>query len=174
MEDWKEKTLYEGVILVSAIAFTKWMLKTFKEGVATLKKKIKDADKIDHIEARIIYNGQYLKAIVHLSESPMYLIDVKSGDLEDVNPAWCELLGFSNEEDAHGMGFMLAIPEEDIDRVLEQNDRFTKHPSNLVGLINFQHIKTKEKIVCLFRNIVLDDVHGKPEKALGILKVISS
>ena len=105
--DWKEeaaKTIIGGVIIFVGSYF----FKLAKRSITPLRKIIKNAQEIERLIISLDRNDRMLDAIIEIHRSPIYFTD-KDGGMIYANTAWVELTGFTNAEDAYGMGYMLSL-----------------------------------------------------------------
>jgi len=168
--EWKEDALKAAVVaLLGFIGHA--FLKNFKNTISPVRKIFKDINKVDRIEDDGHYASQLLQSVIHIMPYPMYIMDIK-GDLEYVNPAWCEVTGFRDPEDAYGMGFMRAIPDADAEMMMRRNEQFIKHPSNFEGVVNLRHIYTGEEFKANCRTELIYSKDKKVIKTIGILDII--
>jgi len=169
--DWQEELKKVGIVGISGF-FGHIFLKYGKKSIHPIRKIFRNAEKVDKIISDSHYLLELTKAILHTSPCPVYMMDTETGNLEYVNPKWCELTGFRDPDDAYGNGWLRSIPDEGLDSIRKVNDDFTRHPSNSEGEIIMVHIYSKEKFKAKFRNEILFDEHKKPFKSLGILTEI--
>jgi len=173
--EWKDlqPDIYKAAILGVLALCWKFTRSKFKKGYSFIKRALVNIENIEELILNLHIETQHRKAFLHIAKSPVYILDCESGDLVWANIAWLELLGFRNFEDAEFMGWMQAIPEEDVDDMFKENERFRKNPSNFNGIVRFRNIETSKIITCKCRNQLIYDINDNPTKAMGILEVIS-
>lgn len=170
--DWKEeaaKTVIGGVIIFVGSYF----FKLAKRSITPLRKIIKNAQEIERLIISLDKNDRMLDAIIEIHRSPIYFTD-QDGGMIYANTAWVELTGFTNAEDAYGMGYMRAVSDEDEQEIMAINQTYFKHPSDLEGIVVFVNIRTKMKIPCKYRSKVVKDEQGKFIMGIGILEIIKN
>jgi len=169
--DWKEDTLKAAVVAILGVIGHAF-LKFFKKSVLPLVKTYKDIGKFDKIVTDTHYSLELVKAIMHISPQPMYLMDLH-GNMEYVNAAWCEKTEFRDPDDATGYGWLRAIPDKELDNMRRKNDDFVKSPSNVEGTQIMMGIYSNKEFTVHFKTVLLDDENKKPFKVLGILEIIN-
>lgn len=75
-------------------------------------------DAIDRLEKKSSLSEQRIRALISYSDIPCFESDAK-GQCVWVSKKWCEFAGISMEE-AHGNGWVVALPEHERDRVFEE------------------------------------------------------
>lgn len=168
--DWQEELKKVGIVGISGF-LGHIFLKYGKKSIHPIKKIFRNADKVDKVITDSHYNHELIKAIMQLLPSPIYLMDLQ-GSMECANKAWCDVTEFRDPEDAHGNGWLRAIPDEELDRMRKRNDDFVKHPSNIEGTQMMMGIYSKKPFKVHFKTVLLDDENQKPFKVLGILEII--
>ncbi len=169
--EWKEevaKTAIGGLLIFVGTQ----LYKIIKKAAKPIRTGFTNIGKIEILLVDSHYGLEQIRALMHVMPYPVYLMDMDGG-LEWVNPAWCELVGFNDPDDAYGNGWMRTVPDEGLEQMRQRNEDFVKHPSNSSGEIIMMHIHSKEKFTAKFRNELLYDEHKKPFKSLGILRDIS-
>ena len=170
--DWKEeaaKTIIGGVIIFVGSYF----FKLAKRSITPLRKIIKNAQEIERLIISLDRNDRMLDAIIEIHRSPIYFTD-KDGGMIYANTAWVELTGFTNVEDAYGMGYMRAVSDEDEQEIMQINQTYYKHPSDLEGIVVFVNLRTKLRIPCKFRSKVVRTDAGEFIMGIGILEIIKN
>jgi len=170
--DWKEeaaKTVIGGVIVFVGSYF----FKLAKRSITPLRKIIKNAQEIERLIVSLDELSKVQDAIIEIHRSPIYFTD-KDGGIIYVNTAWVELTGFTNAEDAHGMGYMRAVSDEDEQEIMQINQSYYKHPTDLEGIVVFVNLRSKIRIPCKYRSKVVNDDNGNFIMGIGILEIIKN
>lgn len=170
--DWKEEAA--KVTIGGLIAFVgAYFFKLAKRSITPLRKIIKNAQEIDKLILAVEENERVIDAIIEIHRSPIYFTDADGG-ITYVNTAWIELTGFTNAEDAHGMGYMRAVSDEDEAEIMAINQNYYKHPTDLEGIVVFVNLRSKIRIPCKYRSRVVRNDEGKFIKGIGILEIIKN
>jgi len=170
--NWKEKGT--ETIFDVAIAFVGgWLVKKGLKSLSPIKTWGKNVLSINKTKSNAQESLGLIMAVIRFSKDPMWIMNLK-GEFEHGNPAWCELFGFEEEEDAHFMGWMRIVPDEYIETMVNRNKQFIKHPNNFDGEVILMHIHTKEKIVRRCTTHLIYDENKKPIKSIGILEIIKN
>lgn len=169
--EWKDKGA--EAVYVGLIAFLgSWLLKLAKKHFIPVKTNIKNLWKVGEVEKDANYSKELILAVIHFSDYPMFLMDMK-GDLKEVNSAWLDAMGFNDPQEAYDMGWLRAIPDIHIDLMLKRNKQFVEKASSFVGVIHFQNVETGVEFKANCRTVLLRDKSEKPIMSLGILKIIN-
>ncbi len=172
--DWKEvwRDKVPEILIGGAATFIgSWFVKKAKHSTGPLNNWFRAFIEINKTKKDATYAVEMFKTLMYFSEKPFYIMTAK-GEFEWANPAWCELTGFEDYEEARFMGWMRCIPDEDEDRMRQVNKDFAEHPNNSEGIITLMHIKTLVKFEMRYINKLLKDENKKPFKSLGILQPI--
>lgn len=110
-------------------------------------------------------------AAMNVDRHPIFIVD-NNQNLIYANTALAVLIGFTDVRDAYGQGYMVAIPDEDIEKVDRLNKRMKEHESSYSGEFIFCHVQTKEPIITNCRSEIIRNIDGKLEKTLGRLYVV--
>lgn len=170
--EWKEeaaKTIIGGLIIFIGSYF----FKLAKRSITPLKKIIKNAQEIDRLVISVDELNKIQDAIIEIHRSPIYFTD-KDGGIIYVNTAWVEMTGFTNAEDAYGMGYMRAVSDEDEQDIMKINQTYYKHPTDIEGFVVFVNLRTKTRIPCKYRSKVVKNDKGEFIKGIGILEIIKN
>ena len=139
--DWKEK--FTEISFIGVVGFVaSWLLKWGKKTIKDYTSGASEIKNLSEVVRRLNEVEEFKLAMMHFNSNPMFIVD-DDGSLEYVNPAWCEMTGFKNPDDALGMGYMRAIPERFKDEVIDMNEKAVRHPSTFEGEIIFQHLYDK-------------------------------
>jgi len=170
--EWKEeaaKTIIGGVIIFVGSYF----FKLAKRSILPLKKIIKNAQEIERLITSLDELSKVQDAIIEIHRSPIYFTD-KDGGMIYANTSWVELTGFTNVEDAYGMGYMRAVSDEDEQEIMGINQSYYKHPTDIEGCVIFVNIRTKERIPCKYRSKVVRNDKGEFIMGIGIIEIIKN
>jgi len=148
--EWKEKgieTIFGGVILFLGSFFVKRARPFWKE----LKRMSLLTDKVDALAKQADIAEKRLRAVLYTSSEPSFICNEK-GEIIFVNPAWLRMTGMRTEKDAFGFGYLAVIPDEDIEMMVRENERFLKHPFSFEDEVRYLHFVTKKIIITRVRS----------------------
>ena len=176
--DWKEKGLEASYLGVLAIVgtflakkfkpFTKWasMMYNLSNRVDILEKELKV--NVEKLETRIAVDENMIKALLDNSKTAAFMLD-KNFELNYVNSTWMGKFGFTNDEEAFGVGFLRAIPESYIVKMERQMKNSREHPGRFSEPVFFRHVKTGVEFWMLCMSTPIYDYKGKVHGTLGFL-----
>lgn len=176
--DWIEKGK-EAAYLGALGLFGLWAKKKAKPLSKAVIKLSKLSDRVDAIEKdfqgqleklsdRLAKDENMLRSLFDSSKTPTYILDADF-ELIYVNTAWLELLGFSNDEDAFGLGFLKAIPDSQMVAMDRQMKNSKEHPSRFSDKMQFKHVKTKEEFFMFCMSTPIYDYKDNLYCTLGFL-----
>lgn len=151
MEKWWDNEWVKIIGGGALLPLIHWLLKPLRKLAALFRKKFNDSEKIDAIEKRVVYVDDYLLSLVRVLPFPIYVLNIETGYVVDANSEYCELLGFTDKDDAN----------------------LTKHPTNFTGKIMIAHNLTGIETMYRYKNQIIHNGDKKPIKAIGILEIIS-
>jgi PAS domain S-box-containing protein len=169
--EWAADT-FKALILVAATWAANYARKKFIPFLKAIKRIVKVSDRVDALEVEVSIIESRLRAALHTDPNPAFIVDAKT-DLIYANPAWGEMTGFSNIQDAYGKGYLKAIPPEDRDSIERDGERFAEHPSSYEGDVRFRHIKTKQIISTIVRSELVYDKNGELIQTIGRIKILT-
>ncbi len=171
--DWIEKGK-EAAYLGALALFGTWVTKKAKPFSKQVVKLSNLSDRVDKLEielratvakleTRIAVEENMVRAMLDNSKTAAFTMD-KDFELNYVNSAWLERLGFTNDEEAFGIGFLKAIPEAYMEKMERQMRNSKEHPGRFSEKVCFKHLKTGEEfwMFCMSTPIYdyKDSVHG--------------
>jgi len=166
--EWKEKLIETSLVGILALVGS-WFVKVFKKRIWPSIYMLSDVKDIATLRQRI---SEY-DAFIEIHRTPIYYTD-EIGQVTYVNTAYVELTGFTNAEDAHGLGYMRAVSDSDEKDIVKLNENYHKKPSNLSGTVTMVNIINGTEYFCRYRNHVIRNKEtGKFIKGIGILEVLS-
>lgn len=113
-----------------------------------------------------------VRAQMNTDSSPSFVID-KKGDLVYVNDAWLSLTGFQKAEQAYGIGWLKAIPEEDQKTLIDEHEQQLSYPSDFFGKVRFKNIQTGFCVDTICRVTCVKSEHsGELIEKIGQLQII--
>ena len=121
--------------------------------------------RVDKLEAEIYIVRSEQMADIHTSIQPTFKVNAK-GELEYVNPAWVNLMEYSDPENAYGLRFMDVIHPDDYERVKAIHRDTVAHPSGFNDSIKFRTKKTKKTIDT---TCICELIHDKDNALVGII-----
>ena len=148
--EWKEKgieTIFGGVILFLGSFFVKRARPFWKE----LKRMSLLTDKVDALTKQAEIQDMRLRAVLYTRKEPVFICNDR-GEVTFVNPPFLELTGLRTEKDAFGFGYLAVIPDEDIEMMVRENERFLKHPFSFEDEVRYLHFVTKKIIITRVRS----------------------
>ena len=105
-----------------------------------------------------------------LDETPIgFCLTNEKGIFESVNPAYCELYGYSKEE-LIGNSFLMVVPEEDRAISQELHDTFFTSKAEMKGEWTVVH-KSGKKLFVIADAVLITGQDGKPKKATFVLDI---
>jgi PAS domain S-box-containing protein len=138
------------------------------------KYKLRDAvEDIKDLTELISYNQAIIsekqRSMMYIDSNPIYIAD-KEGNWNFVNASLLEMLGYHDPKDIYGIGWMKAIPDEDIDKVEKEYIRDKSNQSPSFGQMRFKD--GKGNLVLVNRRTTLIYVNNKLEEIMGTLTII--
>lgn len=115
----------------------KVIVKKFKPTVASLRKLGKIDELVTDVE--IIKSKQI--AGFQIDSDPIFITDPE-GKITYINTAYMQMVGFSDLKEAHGFGYMRAIPDEDKEMMEQRGELLEEHPAPFRGAVRFQNVNT--------------------------------
>ncbi len=176
--DWKEEGIkysYLGILGFIGLwvakkfkPFTKWASSMYKlsDRIDVLEKELRAT--VQKLETRIAVDENMIKALLDNSKTAAFMLD-KDFELNYVNSAWMERLGFVNDEEAFGIGFLKAIPESHIAKMERQMKNSKEHPGRFSEIVHFMHVKSGVEFSMFCMSTPIYDYMGHVHGTLGFL-----
>ena len=176
--DWKEKGIEASYLGLLAILgtflakkfrpFTKWaaVMYNLSNRVNLLEKELRE--NVEKLETRIAVDENMIRSLLDNSKTASFMLD-KDFELNYVNSAWIERLGFTNDEEAFGVGFLKAIPETNMPKIERQMKNLREHPGRFSEPVHFRHVKTGVEFCMFCMSTPIYDYKGKVHGTLGFL-----
>lgn len=176
--DWKDKGIEAAYLGGLAIVGT-WLTKKFKPlskwftNLSKLSARVDDIEKdykaqLETLKDRLAKDENMLRSKFDSSEIPTYIMDADF-ELIYVNTAWLELLGFTNDEEVYGMGFLKAVPESYLSQMERQMKLSKDHPSRFSDKIPFKNVRTGEEFFMFCKSTPIYDYKDTLYCTLGFL-----
>ena len=144
--------------------------------VKTIKAKIlpNGGSSLDD-KLNVIINTQELmrekqKALMYSDLTPMFTLDANE-NLTFVNAAWLKLTGFNNPEDAYGIGWLRAIPEDERKKLMDIREQQRQSPFAFYDTVIFKNIMTGELVKTTCKTTLVKDAKGQVIEKIGSLQV---
>lgn len=99
-------------------------------------------------------------ALFHTDQNPIVIKNTKM-ELVYCNPAFLDLTGMDNMEDALGFGFTEAVHPDDKDRTDKLWATQVLHPSQTYGTVKFRNIQNGTSILTAFRSKLVFNYKGE-------------
>lgn len=150
----------KGLVAVFIIWLSNYLRKQSKPIWVEIKELSKILKDVRRIKNELAIEKSKLTALIHISKNPLYVIDTK-GFIVDVNQSWVDLMGFKDDKDAHGTGYMRAVHPDD-------RAEFSTHGS-FNGTIRFKSLRTFKNFTCTCVSQNFEDETGKVVGTIGTL-----
>lgn len=132
-------------------------------------KRIANYGKITkQLELDLAVERSKLAALLDISPNPYYIIN-EEGEMTYANQAWVEKIGFKDDSEAYGLGYLRGVHPEDRADVSSQRKLLAKSPSSYNGIVRFRNLRTHEDIIMTCVSRVFKDNNGKVIGTIGTL-----
>lgn len=164
-----EKSLEKNAELMLAMSTDINMLKheiIFNGGKYRLKDAVGDI-----LKAQSIYTSERISTL-YIDDSPIYKTDCFA-NVTFVNAAWLDMVGCTNANEMMGKGYYRAIPKNQLEDIIHEQENIKGGPLPYFGKFIFQHLVTKQLIETTVRSQVINDNVG-PVGVIGTITNIKN
>lgn len=164
--DWEDTG--KGLVSVFIIWLVNYLWKRSKP-ILEAAKRIANYGKITkQLELDLAVEKSKLSALLDISPHPIYIIN-DEGEMVYANQSWVDKMGFKDESEAYGLGYLRGVHPEDRAEVSNQRKLLAKTTSSYNGRVRFRNLSSHEDITmtCVSRNY--KDNTGKVVGTIGTL-----
>lgn len=164
--DWEDTG--KGLASVFIIWLVNYLRKRSKP-LFEAAKRIANYGKITkQLELDLAIEKSKLAALLDISQHPFYIIN-EEGEMIYANQSWVDKIGFRDENEAYGLGYLRGVHPEDRMEVSNQRKMLAKSTSSYNGLVRFRNLKTNEDIIMTCVSRIYKDNAGKVVGTIGTL-----